>query len=98
MKRIGFILVAITAIVIGLLVGTLNSDLVQLDLLWVQFELSLGLVILLGFSLGVLTGLSMLYLARVLPLRLQLRKARTAQTKAENPGDQDTPGISQPDD
>jgi putative membrane protein len=97
-KRIGFILVAIAAIVVGLLVGTLNSDLVQLDLLWVQFELPLGLVILLGFSLGVLTGLSMLYLARVLPLRLQLRKARTALSKAENPGDQDTPGISQPDD
>ena len=98
MKRIGFILVAITAIVIGLLVGTLNSNLVQLDLLWVQFELSLGLVILLGFSLGVLAGLSMLYLARVLPLRLQLRKARAALAKAENPGNQDTPGISQPDD
>lgn len=89
---------AIAAIVVGLLVGTLNSDLVQLDLLWVQFELSLGLVILLGFSLGVLTGLSMLYLARVLPLRLQLRKARAALPKTENPGDQDTPGISQPDD
>jgi uncharacterized integral membrane protein len=97
-KRTGFILVAIAAIVVGLLVGTLNSDLVQLDLLWVQFELSLGLVILLGFSLGVLTGLSMLYLARVLPLRLQLRKARAARPKAKNPGDQDTPGISQPDD
>jgi putative membrane protein len=97
-KRIGFILVAITAIVVGLLVGTLNSDLVQLDLLWIQFELSLGLVILLGFSLGVLMGLSMLYLARVLPLRLQLRKARAALLKAENPGDQDTPGISQSDD
>jgi hypothetical protein len=40
----------------------------------------------------------MLYLARVLPLRLQLRKARAALLKAENPGDQDTPGISQPDD
>ncbi len=98
MKRIGFILAAIIAIVVGLLVGTLNSDLVQLNLLWVQFELSLGLVILLGFSLGVLTGLSMLYLARVLPLRLQLRKARAALPKAENSGEQDTPGISQPDD
>ena len=98
MKRIGFILVAIAAIVVGLLVGTLNSELVQLDLLWVQFEVSLGLVILLGFSLGVITGWVMLYLARLLPLRLQLRKARAALAKAENPGNQDTPGISQPDD
>ena len=98
MKRIGFILVAIAAIVVGLLVGTLNSDLVQLDLLWVQFELSLGLVILLGFSLGVISGLGILYLARVLPLRLQLRKARAALQKTENPGVQDIPGISQTDD
>ena len=99
MKRIGFILVAIAAIVVGLLVGTLNSDLVQLDLLWIQFELSLGLVILLGFSLGVISGLAILYLARVLPLSLQLRKARAASQKAENPGVQDnTPGINQTDD
>ena len=98
MKRIGFILVAIAAIAVGLLVGALNSDMVQLDLLWVQLELSLGLVILLGFSLGVITGLSIVYLARIVPLRLQLRKARAALQKAENPGNQDVPGINQTDD
>lgn len=86
MKKIGFILIAITAIVVGLLVGTLNSDPVQLDLLWVQFEIPLGLSILLGFSLGVLSGLGMIYLARVLPLRLQLRKARAAIVK-QDPND-----------
>ena len=98
MKRMGFILVAIAAIVVGLLVGSLNADLVQLDLLWVQVEISLGLVILLGFSLGVVTGLGALYLARILPLRLQLRKARAALQKAENPTVQDIPGITQTDD
>jgi uncharacterized integral membrane protein len=82
-KKLGFILIAITAIVVGLLVGTLNSDPVQLDLLWVQFEIPLGLSILLGFSLGVLSGLGMIYLARVLPLRLQLRKARAAIVKQD---------------
>ncbi len=76
MKKLGFILMAIAAILVGLLVGTLNSSPVQLDLLWIQFELPLGLAILLGFSLGVVLGLSAIYLARVLPLRLQLRKAR----------------------
>ena len=84
MKRLGFILVAIVAIVVGLLVGTLNSSPVLLDLLWVQFELPLGLAILLGFSLGILLGLSAVYLARVLPLRLQLRKARAALAKQDN--------------
>ncbi len=84
MKKLGFILMAIVAIVVGLLVGTLNSSPVQLDLLWVQFELPLGLAILLGFSLGVVLGLSVIYLARVLPLRIQLRKARAALVKQEN--------------
>ena len=84
MKKLGFILIAIIAIVVGLLVGTLNSSPVQLDLLWIQFELPLGLAILLGFSLGVVSGLSVIYISRVLPLRLQLRKARAALFKQEN--------------
>jgi uncharacterized integral membrane protein len=91
-KKVGFILMAIAAIVVGLLVGTLNSSPVQLDLLWVQLELPLGLAILLGFSLGVVLGLSTIYLARVLPLRLQLRKARAALVK------QDTSNLNLPDD
>jgi uncharacterized integral membrane protein len=78
LKKTGFILMALTAIVIGLLVGTLNSDTVLLDLLWFQFELPLGLAILLGFSVGLLSGLTAIYLGRVLPLRLQLRKTRAA--------------------
>ncbi len=98
MKKIGFILVAIAAIVVGLLVGTLNADPVQLDLLWIQFEIPLGLAILLGFSLGLVTGLSMVYFARVLPLRLRLRKARAALVKQESPVEQDTPGLNLADD
>jgi len=77
-KNTGFVLMAIIAIVIGLLVGTLNSDTVSLDLLWVQFELPLGLAILLGFSVGLISGLAAIYFGRVLPLRMQLRKARAA--------------------
>ena len=77
MKKAGFYMVAIATVVIGLLVGTLNSAPAQLDLLWVQFELPLGLAVLLGFSVGLLTGLLPLYLARVLPLKVQLRKARS---------------------
>ena len=92
MKKIGFILVACIAIVIGLLIGTLNSSPVQLDLLWVQFELPLGLAILLGFSVGILLGMSAVYILRVLPLRLKLHKARTASARI------DRTDISLPDD
>ena len=83
MKKAGFYLVAIVTVVIGLLLGTLNSAPVQLDLLWVQFELPLGLAVLLGFSSGVLLGLLLLYLARVLPLKVQLRKARLRLARQE---------------
>lgn len=92
MKKLGFILMVIAAVLVGLMVGTLNSDRVQLDLLWAQFELPLGLAILFGFSLGVIVGLGVIYIARVLPLRHQLRKARSALAR------QDNTGLSLPDD
>lgn len=92
MKKLGFILMAVAAIVIGLLVGTLNAERVQLDLLWMQFELPLGLAILIGFSVGVILGLAVIYFARVLPLRHQLRKARVALAK------QDSSDLSLPND
>jgi len=82
-KRTGFYLVAIAAILVGLLIGTLNSTPVQLDLLWIQFELPLGLAVLLGFSAGLVIGLLLLYLYRVLPMNVQLRKARTALAKQD---------------
>ncbi len=92
MKKLGFILMAIAAILVGLLVGTLNSSPVQLDLLWVQLELPLGLAILLGFSMGIMLGMGAVYLARVLPLRMQLRKARSVLLK------QNRTDLSLPDD
>ena len=104
MKKTGFILMAIAANVVGLLVGTLNPTPVQLDLLWIQYELPLGLAILLGFSLGLVIGLSLIYFARVLPLRFQLRNVRAALLKQDisadqdSPGMQDTPGLNLPDD
>ena len=103
MKKIGLILLAIVAVVLGLLVGTLNSDPVQLDLLWTQLKLPLGLTILMGFSLGLIAGLLTIYFVGVLPLRLKLRKALTALTKHEAARDQEIPGknasseISSPD-
>jgi len=42
--------------------------------------------------------LSMIYFARVLPLRLKLRKARAALSKQVGSDQQDTPGLNLPDD
>ena len=83
MKKAGFYLTAIAAVVVGLLVGTLNSTIVLLDLLWIQFELPLGLAVLLGFATGILLGLLLLYFGRVLPLQVRLRKARSTLARLE---------------
>lgn len=75
MYRLAFILVTVLAIVLGLVVGTLNPDTVRLDLLWVQLEWPLGLVLLTAGALGLLTGLLLAWFFSILPLRARLRKA-----------------------
>lgn len=79
--RIGFILLALAAITLGLVVGTLNSDPVAIDLLWLQIEWPLGLVILVSLILGFAIGMLLIWLMTVLPLRLQLRKLRDIRDK-----------------
>ena len=73
--RIIFIIVITLAVATGLLVGTLNSDTVSVDLLWVQLEWPLGLLLLSALSAGLLLGLALAWFFTVLPLRVQLRKS-----------------------
>lgn len=75
MYRIAFILVTLLAVFLGLVVGTLNSAPVTLDLLWVQIEWPLGLVLLTAGAAGLLLGLLLAWLFSVLPLKARLRKA-----------------------
>ncbi len=84
MHRLIFGLVSLAAITVGLLVGTLNSDQVRLDLLWVQLEWPLGLLLLLSLAVGLLLGMVMIYFSRVLPLRLKLREALAETVRAES--------------
>jgi len=74
--RIGFIVITALAIVLGLLVGTLNHELVTIDLLWVQLNWPLGLALLAALACGVLIGLLLAWLFTILPLRMQLRKSK----------------------
>lgn len=83
MSRIGFWLIAILAIAVGLLVGTFNSDRVLLDLVWVQLTWPLGLLVLAAFAVGLVVGLVMLFLAQVLPLKLSVRRLQAASRGAE---------------
>jgi uncharacterized integral membrane protein len=86
MNRLVFVVVAILAVAIGLLVGTLNASAVELDLLWVQLNWPLGLLILLFFSSGLLLGLALMFLSHVLPLRLKLRRVQAKAAKPESQG------------
>ena len=80
MYRIGFIIVAVLAIALGLLIGTLNSDTVGVDLLWVQLQWPLGLLILCVFAVGLLIGLLLIWVFGVVPLRARLRKSRNQES------------------
>ena len=75
MYRIGFIIVAVLAIALGLLIGTLNSDTASVDLLWVQLQWPLGLLILGVFFAGLLIGFLLAWLFGMMPLRARLRKS-----------------------
>lgn len=83
--RIGFIILALAAIAFGLVVGTLNSDPVSVDLLWRQIEWPLGLVIIVSLVLGFAIGMLLIWLITVLPLRLQLRRARDHRDRQNDP-------------
>lgn len=74
--RIGFILLALAAVALGLVVGTLNSDPVVVDLLWAQIDWPLGLVILISLVLGLLLGMLLVWLTAVLPARMRLRRLK----------------------
>jgi len=75
--RILFFVVAILALVVGVLVGTLNSEVVAVDLLWVRLEWPLGLVILCAAAAGLFLGLILAWLFSILPLRARLRRERS---------------------
>ncbi len=75
MYRIAFIVITVAAVALGLLIGTLNSSSVALDLLWIQLEWPLGLVVLTAGAAGLLLGLLLAWFFSILPLRARLRKA-----------------------
>ena len=72
-------------IVVTLLVGTLNSSNVTVDLLWVQLDWPLGLLLLTACATGLALGWLLVWLFSVLPLRARLRRMR-AQQSGQSPG------------
>ncbi len=89
MYRIGFIILALAAIALGLIVGTLNSEPVAVDLLWIQFQWPLGLVMLIALVCGFLVGIALVWISAVVPVRVRMRKLRS---QAEHSGHPPEPG------
>jgi len=75
--RIIFIIIVTLAVFTGLLLGTLNAETVNVDLLWLQIQWPLGLLILSSAAAGFLLGIFLTWFFTILPLRVQLRKLRS---------------------
>lgn len=80
MYRIVFIIAAFLAVALGLLVGTLNSDTVSVDLLWVQLQWPLGLLLLCVFVIGLLIGLLISWIFSVMPMKARLHKSQSKES------------------
>lgn len=72
------LIAAIACILLGAVVGALNTQPVALDLGMVTIHSSLGLSVLVALLLGVLVGGGILAIAVVAPLRRRLRRAENA--------------------
>ena len=73
---------AIAFLLLGGVVGALNTQPVRLDLGVVQFDASLGVLGLVLLALGMLLGAALIALGVVLPLRRRLRNQTTGATPA----------------
>ena len=75
--------VAIACILLGGLVGALNTQPVVLDLGIASVRASLGLSVLVALLLGVLVGGTILAVGVVAPLRRRVRRAESAARLAQ---------------
>ena len=78
MYRILLYAVAALAILTGLIVGAQNAAITELDLLFWTISWPLGLLIVLAFVFGLLIGLLAVYVLRVIPLKITLRRQAKA--------------------
>ena len=75
MTRLIRLVVAVACILLGAIVGALNTQSVLLDFGIASIRTSLGLSVLVALLLGVVGGGAILAIAVVAPLRRRLRRA-----------------------
>lgn len=78
MVRLIRLLAAFACLLLGGIVGALNTQPVTLDLGFAALHASLGLSVLMALLLGLLVGAMLIAVGVVAPLRRRLRRAETA--------------------
>ena len=78
MTRLIRLVVAVACILLGAIVGALNTQSVLLDFGIASIRTSLGLSVLVALLLGVVIGGTILAVGVVAPLRRRLRRAENA--------------------
>jgi len=80
-------LIVMIALVVGLLIATSNSQLVDVDLILVNFSSSLGMIVTGAFCLGALLGLSFVVLGMLsgrVKLVLKNRELQAVRKELDN--------------
>lgn len=85
MTRLIRLIVAIACILLGAVVGALNTQPVHLDLGFATLRTSLGLAVLVALLLGVIIGGTLLAVGVVAPLRRRLRRVEQARPMRAEP-------------
>ncbi|MEL6200166.1 MAG: LapA family protein [Pseudomonadota bacterium] len=83
-RRVLTLIVVVIAVVFAAVFATLNTEIIQLDLLFARYELAQSFVIIGALIIGVILGLAIasLFLLRVTSERRKLRRAlSTAETE-----------------
>ena len=84
--RLVRLIAAFACIVLGAIVGALNTQRVVIDLGFTTIPTSLGLAILSALLLGVVVGGTILAIGVVAPMRRRLRHAGAAARTTRNEG------------
>jgi lipopolysaccharide assembly protein A len=82
-------LLALLFVLLGIVFGAMNRDVMPIDLFFTQLEASIGLTVLLVLLLGCLLGGSVVLATVVWPLRSELAKAEK-DAKAQDMRNKDT--------
>ena len=79
-------LIALAFVIMGIVFGALNRDVMRIDLFFTTLQASIGLTVLLVLLLGCLLGGLVVMATVVWPMRAKLTKAEKAAAKMATEG------------